>query len=388
MKTELYIHIPFCVKKCNYCDFLSFKADEETRAQYVESLANQIKEESFAAKARDEDVTISSIYMGGGTPSVLSADEISYIMSKVYEYFCVESDSENTIEVNPKTAEICKLKSIKEAGFNRVSVGMQSADNAELKMLGRIHDFEAFEICYVNIREAGFNNVNIDVMTGLPKQTLDTLMSTTDKVVKLNPEHISAYSLIIEENTPFYETYGQIEGPVVGEELERKMYWECVKYLEEAGYGHYEISNFSKEGFHSRHNCGYWTGVPYIGVGLGASSLFLDTGGDNKPLMSGCRLRNTDNIKDYLYNPMTKVSREDINKEMMMDEFFFLGLRMMQGVDTDEFVKRFSVNPYERYKEAFAALLRDELIAKKGSRVSLTRKGTDYGNYVFSCFII
>ena len=387
MKTELYIHIPFCVKKCNYCDFLSFSSNENDRSRYVDAVLRQIEEESSNLCLSGNVPEISSIYMGGGTPSVLGAEEISRIMSKVFTCFNVDSDSENTIEVNPGTIELCKLKELKNAGFNRISIGMQSTKNETLRMLGRIHTYDEFYQNYVNSREAGFDNINIDVMMGLPEQSLDEVMSTVSDVISLNPEHISAYSLIIEEGTPFYKQYGNIEGPVVGEELERKMYWETVDLLASAGYSHYEISNFAKPTFESRHNSGYWKRTPYIGIGLGASSLMrqveMDTGEKSE-----CRIRNLTNFEDYIRNPLGKDSVTELSIEEQMDEFMFLGLRMSRGVDLDEFRKIYKTDAFVRYEKSLMKLVKEELIKIDNSFVKLTRKGVDYGNYVFSQFFL
>lgn len=381
---KLYIHIPFCVRKCNYCDFLSFALDDSAKEKYVAALLQQIEIESKIAKEKGYYHKVSSIYMGGGTPSCLTGNQIKQIMDKVYECFDIAGDSENTIEVNPGTVELCKLKEIKEAGFNRISIGMQSGDDEELKELGRIHKYSDFVECYQNARAAGFGNINVDVMTALWGQTKEKLTATLNKLIELNPEHIAAYSLIIEEDTPFYEKYGDIEGPVIGEDAERELYHMTADILHNAGYEHYEISNFSrKESLRSDHNCGYWRRIPYIGLGLGAASLI------RYDIDKTCemRIQNTTDLEKYLNNPMLKEEETIVSKEEAMDEYMFLGLRMSDGVSPEEFADLYGENMNEIYGSAIEKLLKQKLIKTKNGRYSLTQEGIDYGNYVFSMFL-
>lgn len=375
-KLELYIHIPFCVKKCNYCDFLSGSYDDNIKQKYVDALICEIEKES----GDYQDYEVDTIYFGGGTPSTLQTNEITRIMSIIERCFNVGEYSEKTIEVNPGTVDLCKLNALKKSGFNRISIGMQSADEAELKMLGRIHSWEELVKCYEASRKALFDNINIDVMTALPGQDISKLDYTLDKVIALNPEHISAYSLIIEEGTKFYDLYGENDEPVVGEEMERKLYWHCVDRLNEAGYKQYEISNFAKEGFCSRHNCGYWTGVEYLGLGLGAAS-FVNINGKR------LRLRNTEDMKRYLKEPLEKLERIEVTIEDSIEEFMFLGLRMRRGVSKSEFTKRFDRNIEEIYGDDIKELVDKGLLSDKGDAIFLTDMGIDYGNYVFSRFL-
>ncbi len=279
---ELYIHIPFCVRKCAYCDFLSFPSGEEERARYVERLTEEIEE----AGAVSGDYVVTAIFLGGGTPSVLAPEQTKRILQAVKENFYVAEDAEITTEVNPGTADKEKLRAWKQAGINRLSFGLQSAENRELQLLGRIHTMEEFLESYQTAREAGFDNINIDLMSALPGQTVSSWEKTLRTVAALQPEHISAYSLIIEEGTPFYQLFGEDEDKqeeqrrrkelgvpeLPDEDAERRMYYDTEQILKEAGYHRYEISNYAKPGYECRHNKGYWTGTEYLGLGLGASS--------------------------------------------------------------------------------------------------------------------
>lgn len=372
---EIYVHIPFCVRKCAYCDFLSFSAKDEVKGQYIEALISEINQANSTYDIKD--LNVSTIYFGGGTPTILYADQIDRIMDAIKKQFTIKEDAEITIEVNPGTVDLYKLEKLKKIGFNRLSIGMQSADDTELKMLGRIHDYAEFEKCFEMARKAGFDNVNVDVMMALPNQSVKKLHTTLNKVIELNPEHISSYSLIIEEGTPFYEKYGKIEGPVVGEEKEREMYHMACRVLKQAGYNQYEISNFSKRGRESRHNSGYWRMVPYIGFGLGASSYFGVT-----------RLKNVSDFNLYLTTPTTKSEINELSKKEQMEEFMFLGLRMMQGVYDVDFEEMFSKSIESVYGDVLSKLISEELIENEDGSYRLTRAGIDYGNYVFSRFLL
>lgn len=371
---EIYVHVPFCVKKCNYCDFLSAPADDITVSSYVNSLIREIRHKADLFEVKEE---ISSVYFGGGTPSVLNEKQIGAIIEALRDEFPLENCAEITIEVNPKTVDKGKLEFLKKTGFNRLSIGMQSTFDDELKMLGRIHTYDDFIETFTNARDAGFMNINVDVMTALPGQDEKKLNTTLKRVVGFNPEHISAYSLIIEPGTPFYEKYGDIEGPVVGEELERKLYWQTVSYLEQNGYSHYEISNFSKKGFESRHNCGYWTRVPYLGVGLGASSCLANE-----------RTRNEKSLSKYLENPFGYCEVNELSQKDIIEEYFYLGLRMTKGVDLKRFSSEFGMDAKGLYKDTIKDLKENGLISEQGGCLALTDKGTDYGNYVFSRFLL
>lgn len=363
----IYVHIPFCVRKCAYCDFLSFNADLEMHNQYVNSLCKQID-------VTKDNRPVASIYIGGGTPSVIDPELIVHILCKLKARFMILPKAEITIEVNPGTVKEDSLKKYYEAGINRLSIGLQSADDAELELLGRIHSYDDFLKTYELARSVGFNNVNVDIMTALPNQTGDVLSRTLDKVIALNSEHISAYSLIIEEGTPFFSKYK--EGPVMEEDEERKLFYLCRDRLADAGYEHYEISNFAKPGFYSRHNTSYWKRIDYYGLGLGASSL-----------INNHRIKNTSDISTYIDDPFLKEEDILLSKKDMMEEFMFLGLRMIRGVNTADFNEAFHADFSEIYGNATDKLLGEGLLEKDGDIIRLSNKGIDYGNYVFSMFL-
>lgn len=380
---EIYVHVPFCVKKCNYCDFLSAPACDTTISSYVNSLVREIRHKADLFEVKEK---ISSIYIGGGTPSLLNEKQIDAILCALSEEFEIDNDAEITMEVNPKTVDEHKLRFIKSIGINRLSIGMQSVHDDELKMLGRIHTYEDFVKTYQTARDAGFSNINIDVMTALPGQDEKKLESTLRRLTGLNPEHISAYSLIIEPGTPFYELYGNIEGPVVGEELERKLYWQTVNTLKENGYIHYEISNFSKPGLKSRHNCGYWERAEYLGVGLGASSFLVrrELASDN---VYSERTRGETDIQKYIENPFSYSEVTMLKPDDEREEFFYLGLRMLRGVNLDEYETMFGERAENTYGKVIEKLVQDGLLIQSGANICLSPKGVDYGNYVFSRFI-
>lgn len=372
---EIYVHIPFCERKCNYCDFLSGVADDNTRQVYVAALTDEIRKRAQSL-ARGNKVT--SIYFGGGTPSVLTAEQLLAVYSAICQEFSVTDDAEITIEVNPKSGRD-KLHYLREAGFNRLSIGMQSAHKSELELLGRIHTYDDFAECFIDARDAGFKNISVDIMTALPGQTEQLLSSTIENVLEFAPEHISTYSLTIEKGTPFYERFGDIEGPVVGEEAERRLYWMTVDMLKAKGYKHYEISNFAKPGFESRHNTGYWKRVHYLGVGLGASSCLPDGEFD-------ARSQNTSDIEEYVQNPLS-CTTTTLTRDEMIEETLYLGLRMMDGVDTDEFEKKFGVSVRSLYGDTIDDLVSQGLLYEGAGSLSLTDLGIDYGNHVFAQFL-
>lgn len=364
----IYVHIPFCVRKCAYCDFLSFSCDREKQSNYVNALCKQID-------ATDELRPVASVYFGGGTPSIIKPELIGTIMDRLKANFMILPQAEITIEINPHSASLKALKLYRSYGFNRLSMGLQSANDEELKNLGRPHSFDDFLKTFNDAKMAGFDNINVDIMTALPCQNEEMLNHTIDEVLKLKPRHISAYSLILEEGTPFYEKYkGE---PVMDSDDERRLYYLCRNRLIDAGYEHYEISNFALPGYFSRHNTSYWKRVDYYGFGLGASSLIF-----------GHRIKNESDFDRYLINPLGKDEDIILSKEDMMEEYMFLGLRMIEGIETEEFERIFSVDFESIYKEAVKGLLKDGLIASSGGRIWLTDKGIDYGNYVFSSFLL
>ena len=380
MPLGLYVHIPFCVKKCNYCDFLSAPATDLTKEQYVETLCKEIRGYRGDAEAYE----LKTVYFGGGTPSVLNSVQVEKIMNTIKSTFSVDfSQAEVTMEVNPGTVTKERLAAYRQLGVNRLSIGVQSAHDTELVLLGRIHTFAEAKQCYLWAREAGFENISLDVISALPGQTLAEYKETLEELISLHPEHISSYSLMIEEKTPFYELYSEgkeKESDLPDEETDREMYAYTKQRLKEAGYERYEISNYAKPGFESRHNSSYWTGTAYIGAGLGASSLFTNA-----------RYHNEMDLQTYM---AAVHAGEDIRRDIerlveaeKMEEFMMLGLRMMKGVSRTEFQRRFGCAMETVYGQALKKLERNGLITMEGDTVALTETGIDVSNQVFVEFI-
>lgn len=367
---ELYIHIPFCIKKCNYCDFLSAPSTETERQNYVENLCEKIC--SFKEIAKDYCVV--SIFVGGGTPSILESDQMHMIFEALRDTFYIEEGAEITTEMNPGTVTEEKLKVYKELGINRLSIGLQSVDDEELEVLGRIHTYEEFLETYKMARNFGFDNINIDLISAIPGQTAESWKTTLKTVAELCPEHISAYSLIIEEGTPFYEMYGEeMEGKkenvsvlkkLPGEEEERKMYQDTKKILSEYGFHRYEISNYAKEGYECRHNLGYWDRTEYLGIGVGAASFM-----GHKRWVEG-------------------EEPESLSQENEMEEYMFLGLRKMEGVSKKKFQKEFEKRIEEVYGTAIENMKEQGLLEEEGDFIRLTEQGIDVSNYVMSEFLL
>lgn len=406
---ELYIHTPFCVKKCAYCDFLSFPADTNTQIQYVHALLNEIR---FYGEQMG-GYQVSTIYIGGGTPSWLEPELLVAIMDQVYNSFHVREDAEVSIECNPGTVTTAKLEAYRRAGINRLSIGLQSANNEELKVLGRIHTYEQFLKTYELARNAGYTNINIDLMSGLPRQSAESFADTLQRVIRLKPEHISAYSLIIEKGTPFYEKYKfdmvRQEAGMKTEELPTeddtyKMLKLTQRVLAKAGYERYEISNYAKPGYACRHNVGYWTRENYLGLGLGAASLI-----DN------VRYSNTRELYEYIeicreltFLPPEVFALEEgmdapergwfgsnlhteaavVNRKAQMEEFMFLGLRMTEGISRNEFEANFGMPIEAAYVQVLPDLQAQKLIEKREGRVYLTDRGMDVANYVMAQFLL
>ena len=374
---ELYLHIPFCVSKCKYCDFLSAPSGEEQRQIYVERLCRRIR--YWSDVIHNYGYEIVSIFVGGGTPSILTEAQITQVFEAVYESFPIREDAEITLEMNPGTDVKDKLPVYRKLGINRLSMGLQSADNKELKCLGRIHTYEDFRQVYQWAREAGFTNVNVDLMSAIPGQTLESYVDTLRKVADLEPEHISAYSLIIEEGTPFCERYGEGRHAeeLPDEDTERQMYVRTREILEDYGYHRYEISNYAKDGYECRHNLGYWDRKEYLGLGAGASSL-----------MDHIRWKEPDHI-----GPSTGLvleEREDftrLSRKDEMEEFMFLGLRKIKGVSEQDFYKSFKVSMDEEYKDNIENLIKEGLLVREEDRIRLTDRGIDLSNYALSQFL-
>ncbi len=402
---ELYIHIPFCMKKCNYCDFLSFTADEDTQRRYIEALNREI---AFYGKHR-KDYVLSTVYIGGGTPSWLGEEEIAAVMETVYAAFSVKEDAEVSLECNPGTVTARKLAVYRQSGINRLSIGLQSADNRELKLLGRVHTFEQFLKTYELAREAGFTNINVDLMNSLPGQTTDSFSVTLQKVCRLRPEHVSAYSLIIEKGTPFYDLYkfdavkqaaGMQTDALPTEEEVCAMTKMTERVLAEHGYVHYEVSNFALPGYACRHNIGYWKRAEYLGVGLGAASLlsnlrYTSTGELYAYLEGAACLRlglwenpGEDGQTEELPAANLHVSVERIDRRGQMEEFMFLGLRMLDGISRQEFEECFGVPIEAVYQETMARLQEEGLLIKRAGRIYLSERGQEVSNYALAQFLI
>lgn len=376
---ELYIHIPFCVRKCAYCDFLSGTENKEKIEKYVNALVGEI--ESYGSvDTLSLFGTVTSVFLGGGTPTVLEENQIERILNAVKQSFEIDRDAEITIEANPGTVTKAKLKVYRRVGINRISFGLQSVVNEELRMLGRIHTFEEFLESYKLARECGFDNINVDLMSAIPKQTLKSWEETLSKVIKLNPEHISAYSLIIEEGTPFAEVYGEgkeREADLPSEEEERAIYKRTEEMLKEAGYHRYEISNYAKPQKECRHNLGYWERKNYLGLGLGASSL-----------LDNVRFHNTDQMEKYVrksaHLEAIRVEKEYLDETAQMEEFVFLGMRKMEGISLQEFKDSFGVDLLACYGKNIERMRKLELVEIEDGYLKLTKKGIDISNYVFA----
>lgn len=372
---ELYLHMPFCVRKCAYCDFLSFPTDQETQNLYT----RRLREDIDAMGKKYGDIPVDTIFIGGGTPSVPDSALIVGIMERVRKAFHVAEGAEISMEANPGTVTREKLTDYRRAGINRLSFGLQSANDRELKLLGRIHTWAEFLESFHLARECGFTNINIDLMSALPGQTRESWKDTLKRVTDLNPEHISAYSLIIEDGTPFGEKYGSEEGRKLlpDEDSEREMYHETKRFLRDCGYERYEISNYAKPGRACRHNIGYWTGLPYLGLGLGASSY-----------MDGCRFAVNSDMKQYLEEkPGMFTDVEKLTKKDMEEEFFYVGLRMTAGVSLPEFERRFGVSAKDVYPGLMEMFVEEKAAVFQGNRFVLTDYGLDVSNYIMARFL-
>ena len=382
-KLAIYIHIPFCVRKCLYCDFLSAPASDETKEQYVQALCREIREE----RKSYVNYKIETIFLGGGTPSLLSGEQLDRILGTVFDAYQVADDCEISMEVNPGTVTKEKLKAYKRAGVNRLSIGMQSAVEEELQSLGRIHSSEdAFDTYELAIK-TGFNNINIDLMSAIPGQTKESWKESLKRILDLEPApaHVSAYSLIIEEGTPFFEKTPTLPD----EDTEREMYKITNDILSESGYLRYEISNYAKPGFACRHNCTYWERGSYAGFGIGAASL-----------VEQVRFSNTRNLKDYLEKYLKnatvaiKENRQELSVEEQMEEFMFLGLRMMRGVSAGKFSDLFGKTIEQVYPGIVEKYCRQGLLQKipeQGSgevRIALTERGIDVSNVIMADFLL
>ncbi len=368
---ELYVHIPFCVRKCDYCDFLSFPSSEEQQRGYMEALRKEI----LGSESRPEHL-VTSVFFGGGTPSVPPAELTAEILELLRETFTFDSGAEITLEANPGTLTEEKLNIYRAAGFNRLSIGCQSVHDDELRRLGRIHTHQEFLDSFAMARNCGFTNINADLMSGLPGQSLEAYETSLRTVAALGPEHISAYSLIVEPGTPFASR--ELELP--DEETERKMYERTGEILGEYGYTQYEISNYAKPGYECRHNIGYWKRTDYLGFGPGAASL-----------MENRRYSNTTEVKRYLaqsgHPENIREQVEQLTEQECMEEFMFLGLRMNQGISEQEFQRQFGKEIDAVYGNVLAKYVSSGFLWRDRGAVGLTRQGISVSNTILAEFL-
>lgn len=370
---SLYIHIPFCKQKCFYCDFPSYASIDYLRKDYVKALCKEIEEKAINYK-------IKSIFIGGGTPSYLETKEIDKLL-KTISKLDLEEGMEFTMECNPGALEEEKLKTMIEGGVNRISMGLQAVQNSLLKDIGRIHTFKEFTENFNLARKVGFKNINVDLMFGLPNQSFDEWKESLETIASLNPEHISAYSLIVEEGTAFYKLWEKNKLILPSEEDERRMYSETKEILKAKGYHQYEISNYSKEGYECYHNKVYWKSMNYLGLGS-ASTSFID----------GKRIKNIENVKAYIDGIMDDKSivleENENSKEDNIEEFIFMGLRMIEGISKEEFKKRFGLDVYEIYSKEIKKNIENGLLLDVDDRLKLSEKGIEFSNLVMSDFIL
>lgn len=388
-KLSIYIHIPFCIRKCNYCDFLSFGVGDKCidgmgiyRKAYIDALCAEIKSYNMIS----EEYSIATIFIGGGTPSILMSGELSRIMVTVRETFRLNENIEVTIETNPGTITKEKAEEYIRCGVNRISIGLQSANDEELSMLGRVHNYDQFLAAFNIAREAGFRNINIDIMSALPKQSVHSYLDTIEKVLKCRPEHISSYSLIVEENTPLASDEEMLS-LLPDEETERKMYDATDRVLSLAGYQRYEISNYAKRGFECKHNKVYWTLGEYIGIGIGAASF-----------LKGRRFSNTNDIEKYIetFTPNEAVRDlscirtvdEDLNSDRLMEEYMFLGLRMTEGVSAEGFHDYFGHSVYDIYGQVIDKYVKSGHLINDGGIIKLSKQGIDVSNMILADFLL
>lgn len=371
---SVYVHVPFCIKKCLYCDFLSFNAGPKLIDSYFEALGKEI----VACADNFRDYEIKSVFFGGGTPSFVDSRLICSCLDSIRKNYNISEDAEISIEVNPASAIFGKLNNYKKAGFNRISIGAQSLNDRELKVIGRAHDKKAFYDTFENARKAGFSNINVDVMSALPGQSLESYMDTLRKVVSLRPEHISAYSLIIEEGTPFYD----MELDLPSEEVDRAMYHETKRFLEEHRYHRYEISNYARGKDHECfHNKVYWKRGDYLGLGLGAASM-----------VNNRRWSNTGDTEEYILNSKDlgaiRRNTEELSTKAQMEEFMFLGLRLVEGVSIAEFERQFGRPIFGVYADVISKYRELGLLELQQGYLHLTDRGLDVSNTVMADFLL
>lgn len=392
MKKEIgvYIHIPFCKRKCFYCDFCSFECDEKIQQDYIKALISEIRAFNFNKISNQfikenprinlEDFVVKTLYIGGGTPSYISSSLIGQIILELKNKFKLADDMEATIEVNPGTASLEKMLEYKKMGLNRLSIGLQATNDRLLTLIGRIHNYEQFVETYKMARLAGFGNINVDLMIGLPTQTIDDVKDSLNKIVELQPEHISVYSLILEEGTRLKSMVDSKKIALPDEDTERAMYWLVKNNLEKNEYSHYEISNFAQKGYESKHNTDCWKQKEYLAFGLAAHSYF-----------NNIRYTNIGNLHKYIENNLNNqneiVIEEIQDEETKMNEYVILGLRMIAGFALDDFEKIFQKRFEDVYEKQYKKLLKYKLIEKQNNRIKLSNKGMDLANVVWEEFV-
>lgn len=388
---SIYIHIPFCIKKCKYCDFLSYPASKTEQEAYVAMLLAEIEKQSIFY----QDCKVISVFIGGGTPSVLEGKAIEAILHKIKCKFNLIKSPEITIEINPGTVTEYKLALYLQSGINRLSIGLQTADDNELRTLGRIHDYNTFLCTYELARKLGFRNINIDLISAIPGQTYLSYRETLKKTLSLEPEHISAYSLILEEGTWLYEHRYELSFPT--EDDDRRLYELTGELLSEYNYNRYEISNYAKKGYECIHNKTYWLRGNYVGFGLGAASLVDEVRWSNKRTVKEYEevlLKKSERNEQLICPDSLTQARTQLGEnvqyltiEEQMEEFMFLGLRLMEGVEKKVFKTKFGVPIEDIYGEILEKLQQETLIIAD-ERIRLTPYGIDVSNYVMSEFLL
>lgn len=385
---SVYVHVPFCAGKCKYCDFNSYDDCNHLLDSYFDALIDEIRCSKVRLKANNRPL-VDTIFFGGGTPTFPHYSYVVKVMEVLREQFDIAQDCEITIESNPGTVSNESLKAYFDAGFNRLSIGLQSANDELLATLGRIHKYEHFETEIAAAKAVGFTNINVDIMFGLPGQKTADLLETIDKVFKYEPTHISCYSLIVEEGTPFYEAYEKGELLLPKDEEDREMYHAAIDRLSNVGLKQYEISNFALDGYECRHNVKCWKYYDYIGFGAGACSLLTESGNGDRAAKDVLRHRTTNifDIQGYIDAQHKVVDDEIIDYETACNEVFMLGLRMINGVDLDEFRQRFDVYASEMFAKQFERLINREIVKIENNKIMLTNSGLDFANQAFMEFV-
>ena len=371
----IYIHIPFCKRKCYYCDFVSYDNKFEKIDSYIETVKKEIEDTS---QTFTKDHIVTTVYFGGGTPSFLESKHIKTLLENIRVNFNISADAEITLEVNPGTITEEKLKTYQMCGINRLSIGLQTTNDILLKKIGRIHTYSEFLSTYNLARKLGFNNINVDLIFALPDEKLEDLENDLENIIELNPEHISTYSLIVEDGTKIKELIKENDNDYIlpSEEIERQMYWYIKNTLEEKGYRHYEISNFARRGFESKHNLNCWKQKEYLGFGTAAHSFIYGVRYSNKKILS-----------EYIFNFKSKNVEDKMDREEMAKEYMMLGLRKIEGVSISEFERKFNLNPLLYFRFEISKLVEEDLIEVDLDDIKLTKKGLDFANIVWEEFV-